>query len=92
MATLSSAAGCNPTLTFDTDDVGKTFTITQVVTDSGGLTSTTSQEITVGQSNRPPVAGFDLDNESPTDTDTVTITSTATDPDNDDITCTFTIT
>ncbi|MDB4461442.1 hypothetical protein N9043_00680 [bacterium] len=91
MATLSNATDCNPTITFDPADVGKTFTITQTVTDPDGLTSTTTQDITVGQSNRPPVAGFDLDNSAPTDADTVTVTSTATDPDGDALTCAFTI-
>ena len=46
MATLSNNTDCNPTLTFDAEDTGKTFTITQTVVSDGG-TDTYTKNITV---------------------------------------------
>ncbi|MDB4461441.1 hypothetical protein N9043_00675 [bacterium] len=47
MATISDTNDCNPTITFEAGDIGKTFTLTQTVTDTFGLTSNTSKDIVV---------------------------------------------
>ncbi|MDB4461457.1 hypothetical protein N9043_00755 [bacterium] len=47
MPTFNDLNTCNPTITFDTADVGKTFTITQTVTDPDGETDTFDREFSV---------------------------------------------